>query len=510
MPAGATIDLPPRYESPRHLANGGMAAVYAARDALLGREVAIKVLAAHVAEDADAVRRFQREARAAARVSQHPHVVTIYDVGEHDGQPFIVMQLMEGGSLARVLRGGPPPRQEALRWVSETAAALDAAHDLDVIHRDVKPGNLLLDNRRRLGVADFGIARLAYESAVTMTGQVLGTAAYVAPEQAAGEGATAASDRYALAVVAYELLTGKRPYRGGTMAAQARQHVEAEPTPASAHDSDLPAAVDGVLRRGLAKDPGARWPSSGEFAEALANAAADDPTEATRPLAAPPLPPDRGNGAATAASPREPLPKRAAPEPPLSQRRVSARRWLPVALVALLVALVGVIALVSGGGDDPEPASQPERSAPERASSQPREEPAAAAPAEQQQEQSGASASALNDQGFALMNQGRYDEAIPVLQQAAERCGDSRETVCAYALYNLGRSLRLAGRPDEAIPILERRLAYGNQTEVVQAELDAARSAASDEAVTTGGDDGGDTDEGPSKGDGKAKGKKGD
>jgi len=547
MPAGATIELPPRYESPRHLANGGMAAVYAARDAVLGRQVAIKVLAAHVAEDPAAVRRFQREARAAARVSQHPHVVTIYDVGEHDGRPFIVMELMEGGSLAHVLREGPPARGEALRWVAETAAALDAAHELDVIHRDVKPGNLLLDDRRRLGVADFGIARLAYESSVTLTGQVLGTAAYVAPEQAAGEGATAASDRYALAVVAYELLTGKRPYRGGTLAAQARQHVEAEPAPASSHDPDLPAAVDGVLRRGLAKDPGARWPSSGELAEALAVAAGEDATEVTQPLTAPTRPAAAaaaaGNGAAGEAAAKTPVPDRAgldrgardrpvpdraasgrmaqgpvpdraasgrmAPGPvpagPLSRRRVSARRWLPVALVGLLVLLVGVIALASGGGDEPRTASGPDRTAQERPRSQPREEPAAAAPASGSE---GESAAALNDRGFALMNQGRYDEAIPPLQQAVERCGDSRETVCAYALYNLGRSLRLAGRPDEAIPILERRLTYDNQTEVVQAELDAARrDAGQDDSATSSAPPGADHSREENAGNGRGKGK---
>ncbi|HVE69128.1 MAG TPA: serine/threonine-protein kinase, partial [Solirubrobacteraceae bacterium] len=141
MSVGATVELPPRYRDPRHLANGGMAAVYAAEDDVLGRRVAVKVLAAHFAEDPAAVHRFQREARAAARVSQHPHVVTIYDVGEHAGRPFIVMELRVGGSLAQVLREGVPPRADALRWVAEAGSALDAAHALDIVHRDVKPGN---------------------------------------------------------------------------------------------------------------------------------------------------------------------------------------------------------------------------------------------------------------------------------------------------------------------------------------------------------------------------------
>ncbi|MDX6670708.1 MAG: eukaryotic-like serine/threonine-protein kinase [Solirubrobacteraceae bacterium] len=478
MPSAVTIALPPRYRDARHVASGGMAAVYAAQDSVLGRAVAIKVLSAHVAEDPDAVRRFQREARAAARVSQHPHVVTIYDVDEHDGQTLIVMELMEGGSLSAVLREGRPPREDALRWVAEAASALDAAHERDVVHRDVKPGNLLLDDRRRLGVADFGIARLAYESSVTMTGQVLGTAAYVSPEQARGEGATAASDRYALAVVAYELLTGARPFPGGTFAAQARQHVEDEPTPAHSLATDLRPAVDGVLQRGLAKDPAARWPSAAEFAEALALAAGEDATEVTRPIAAVPA------GRAAGASSRRPPTRRAA-------------RWLPAALVGLLVLLVAVIALASGGSDKrAQRASGPARAQPAQTTSTPTAS-APSAPAT-----AAAGISSLNHQGFALMNQGRYDEAIPLLQQAVSQCGDSRDTVCAYALYNFGHSLRKAGRPAEAIPVLERRLGYDNQTGAVQAELDAARREAAGGATPapSGGD-------GKGKGNGKSKGR---
>jgi eukaryotic-like serine/threonine-protein kinase len=182
--AGLTIELPDRYAGVRHVANGGMAAVWAAEDQVLGRLVAIKLLAAHLAEDERAVHRFMREARAAATLSSHPHVVTIYDVGEHGGRPFIVMEHMAGGSLAAVVRKRRPPLDDSLRWLGEAAGALDAAHERGIVHRDVKPGNLLLDERRRLGVADFGIARLAWETSVTQTGQVLGTAAYLSPEQA--------------------------------------------------------------------------------------------------------------------------------------------------------------------------------------------------------------------------------------------------------------------------------------------------------------------------------------
>src|SRR3954447_366947 len=193
------ISLPERYRVVRHLANGGMAAVWEAHDELLDRDVAVKVLASHLGADDRARKRFQREARAAAGLSTHPNVVTIYDVGEHNDRVFMVMEIMRGGSVADRIRSGPEiPRATALRWLREAGSALDAAHDAGVVHRDIKPANLLLDDHDRLGVADFGIARLAWEDQLTLTGQVLGTAAYLSPEQAMGEPATAASDRYAL------------------------------------------------------------------------------------------------------------------------------------------------------------------------------------------------------------------------------------------------------------------------------------------------------------------------
>src|SRR4051794_35545269 len=258
MPAAtpARISLPDRYRVVRHLANGGMASVWEAHDELLDRAVAVKLLASHLSEDERARRRFQREARAAAGLSSHPNVVTIYDVGEHNHRVFMVMEIMRGGSLADRLRSGREISHEtALRWLREAAAALDTAHDAGVVHRDIKPANLLLDERERLAVADFGIARVAWEDQLTATGQVLGTAAYLSPEQALGEPATAASDRYALAVVAYELLTSTRPFEAEHFAAQARAHVEDPVPPASSRAVvDLSPAVDAVLERGLAKD----------------------------------------------------------------------------------------------------------------------------------------------------------------------------------------------------------------------------------------------------------------
>jgi serine/threonine-protein kinase len=234
MPAPlAPFSLPGRYRLEGGIAAGGMAAVYAAHDTLLDRPVAVKVLAEHLNDNASARRRFQREARAAAALSTHPAVVTIYDVGEHEHRSFIVMERRTGGSVADALARGPVAPRRALRWLQETAGALDAAHERGVIHRDIKPGNLLLDGHDRVAVADFGIARLAYEDQLTRTGEVLGTAAYIAPEQATGDEATAASDRYAQALVAFEQRTGRKPFRADHFAAQARMQIE-DPVP-SAH-----------------------------------------------------------------------------------------------------------------------------------------------------------------------------------------------------------------------------------------------------------------------------------
>jgi serine/threonine-protein kinase len=326
------ISLPDRYRVVRHLANGGMASVWEAHDELLDRDVAVKLLAPHLGEDERARRRFQREARAAAGLSSHPNVVTIYDVGEHKNRVFMVMEIMRGGTLGDRLKSHEDvPHEKALRWLHEAAAALDTAHDAGVVHRDIKPGNLLLDNQERLAVADFGIARLAWEDQLTATGQVLGTAAYLSPEQAMGEAASAASDRYALAVVAYELLTGTRPFEAEHFAAQARAHVEDPVPPASSRSVDhLSKAVDAVLERGLAKDPKDRWGSSEEFVTALERTLeAPESTKPTRMLGR------RGKaGAASALAGDEAAARRARDDRDGASRRALDDRdgdggWLP-------------------------------------------------------------------------------------------------------------------------------------------------------------------------------------
>jgi eukaryotic-like serine/threonine-protein kinase len=485
------IALPDRYRVVGHIANGGMASVWAAEDELLGRLVAVKVLAPGYAADASARRRFEREARAAARVSDHPNVVTIYDVAEHDGQAFIVMEHLSGGTVAdRLRRPQPVPRGAAMRWLDGAASALDYAHGCDLIHRDVKPGNLLLDGAGRIAVADFGIARIATDTAMTNTGQVLGTAAYLSPEQALGKPATDASDRYALAVVAYELLTGRKPFTGEVAAAQARQHIEAPMPPAEG----VPGAVDGVLRRGMAKEPADRPASATEFVGDLRQALDGEPTAATAVAparftrAAPPPPPT--------------------PAPPATADRRPSRRPFLIALAAIVFVLAAVIAAIAGGGGGGDTANDaattPHTTAVQHKAKPKQPTPAATTPAQTQtqtpaqtqaQQPATTDKRALELRGHSLIAQGNYDAAINVLSQAVKDCPVATTDPCAYALFDLGHALRLAGRPSEAIPVLQQRLQNPDQRGVVQHELELAQAAANGGAE-------------PGKGHGKGKGKK--
>ncbi len=267
---GGGVRLPSRYAEPELIARGGMSEVYRATDTVLDRPVAIKVLREQYADDGEFLQRFSREAVAAGRLSGEPHTVTIYDVGAWDGRPTIVMELFEGGSLDDVLRAtGAQPPERALRWLDHAAAALDHAHAHGVVHRDVKPANLLLDSDATLHVADFGIASALGSASLTRTGTVLGTVGYLAPEQAEGKPATPASDRYALAVVAFELLTGIRPFARDPAMAEAAAHIT-EPVPsATSLRPELPTTAVAVLERGLAKDPAARYASCRAFVDAL-------------------------------------------------------------------------------------------------------------------------------------------------------------------------------------------------------------------------------------------------
>ena len=264
--------LPKRYTSVSLIARGGMGEVYRATDSVLQRKVAIKLLSERHAGEEDVRARFRREALAAARLSGTPHVITIFDVGEHRRRPYIVMEYLDGGSVHDRLREGPVPPGQSLEWLAQAGVALDRAHAEGIVHRDVKPANLLLDRDGNIVVSDFGIASTTGVDTLTLPGTILGTAGYLSPEQARGEPSTAASDRYGLGVVAFELLTGRRPFEGDTAATEAFAHVNAPVPSARSLYPELPPGVDDVLERALAKDPADRPVSCGELVRDLRDA----------------------------------------------------------------------------------------------------------------------------------------------------------------------------------------------------------------------------------------------
>jgi anti-sigma-K factor RskA len=292
-----------------------MGAVFLAWDRVLSRHVAIKVLASELSADEVARERFARETALAGRLGAHPHIVTAYEAGEWERQPYVVFEYMPNGSLADQLQdGGTPPRSQALRWLAQAADAVDYAHGAKVIHRDIKPANLLLDAEGNLGVADFGVSRRDGEATLTSAGEVVGTAGYLAPEQVDGRGACAASDRFALGVVAYQLLTGRLP---------------------AAHRGELAPEVEAVFDRALADEPDRRYPTAAAFVDALRSSLAAEPSPATLP----------------ARTRRRLLPERTTPgarRPPAPARhRQRGRLWRFG--VALLAALAVAAPATAGG-----------------------------------------------------------------------------------------------------------------------------------------------------------------
>ena len=393
------------------------------------------------------------------------------------GAPFIVMEYLAGGSVAGTLRrasgDGLDPGFVA-GCVADAAAALDYAHSLDVVHRDVKPGNLLLDDSDRVRVADFGIARLMSEATITHSGEVLGTAAYLSPEQALGEPTTPASDRYSLAVTAYEMLTGTRPFEAEAVLARRGSGNTEAPRPASARNPALPKTVDSVLAHGLANAPEKRFASAAEFAGALERALS----------ARKPAPVHFANERATYA----PLVSYAA-------RRRGPGAWIgALALVAVIALVAGIVTGVGNSSSSKTHRSRvvadapahkraartpaaaapphPKRTTPTTTRTTPAASTSTAAVAPVPQ-----SPTSLDAQGHEMMVQGNYTGAISAMRQVLAST-PSNSLLHAYALYDLGRSLRLAGDPQAAIPILEQRLQYPNQTAVVQVELKLAERAA--------------------------------
>ena len=383
-----------RYRIEGRLGAGGMSTVYRAMDGVLERPVAVKLLAEHLAEDDAFVARFRREALAAARL-QHPNIVQVFDSGRDidSGRHYIVMELVDGPSCADLLRDcGTLEIDTAVRTVRDACHALDYAHRAGVVHRDVKPGNLLIaEETDTTKLADFGIAKAAEQSRITQVGSVLGTAAYLSPEQARGQEAGPPSDIYSLGVCAYQFLTGRLPHEYGSLTELALKQQNDPVEPVSSLRPEVPPALDRAITLCLARDTESRYASALELAEALDAGLRDEATEATnrlesttqafgpdadrtqampataatqavaRPRTAPPV-------AAPAPRPYRPEPA-AAPRSTAPAGRNRRLRALVIGLVILLAAVAVFIVLSATGGTSARQVSPvSERSVPSQVS----------------------------------------------------------------------------------------------------------------------------------------------
>jgi eukaryotic-like serine/threonine-protein kinase len=370
------VEIAGRYRLEGRLGYGGMSTVHRAFDLRLERQVAVKVLAGHLAEDPTFVSRFQREAQAAARLV-HPNIVQVFDSGQDGtGEYFIVMEYVEGSSCAEILRDyGWVEVDEALSIIEQACEGLQYAHRHGVVHRDVKPGNLLRARDGAVKLADFGIAKATEQSSITQVGSVLGTASYLAPEQARGEEAGPQADVYSLGVVAYQLISGRLPYEASSLTELALKQQQEEPPTLDTLVAAVGPELADAVAMALALRPADRYQTALQMRQALeagargippaglrSGGAVADLTEATSPLGARG---ERGDertstaraGPSRTVTPRRPRPGpargRAAvaqpPEPPVPRRRParrsSTRRTL-LALLALLVLVLAVIAVV--------------------------------------------------------------------------------------------------------------------------------------------------------------------
>jgi eukaryotic-like serine/threonine-protein kinase len=331
-----------RYELEELVGTGGMSTVFRARDRQLERRVAIKILHEHYARDPEYLERFRREARAVAKLS-HPNIVTVIDRGDDDGRQYIVFEYVEGENLKElILRTGRLPVRQALELALAVADGLAFAHDRGLVHRDVKPQNVLLNGEGEVKVTDFGIARsLRVEHGVTQTGTVLGTGEYLAPEQASGKQVSPATDVYSLGVVLWELLAGDVPFVGENFVAIALRHVNEPPPLLRERRPDVSPRLEAAVDRALAKDPARRFPSMAAFATELRACLSEVERDAVPP------PPADDLAMTLVTPPAHAPPPAARPGPPARRRR---RRPLVWVLVALLVAAAAFAAVFLLGG----------------------------------------------------------------------------------------------------------------------------------------------------------------
>ena len=480
MPKDDDTLIAGRYRRLGTIGVGGMARVVLAEDERLGRQVAIKAL--HADSPQDTAQRFEREARLGASLN-HPNLVSVYDVVSDRESVLIVMEYVDGRTLKEALADGPLDEETAMSVIVDVAAGLDHAHAEGVVHRDVKPANILIRADGVAKLADLGIATAAESTRITRSGIVLGTAVYMAPEQLEGEEAGPAADVYSLAAVAFEALSCQKARDGSSPMEIAHRTATGPPPDLLEAWPAAPAAAARALARGMTREPGERQASAGELASDLEEALAEPPAPAAFDRADRTVPMER-----TAAPRVQPRARRGLPS------------WLPATAAVVALCAVAAVVLASTGGSEGS-GSDSAGQAEERPGSPARDrttpttaEAPAPAPAEEPTEEPEAApeepvgdvgidpgeGARLDAQAFGLIQQGRYAEAVPIAREAvASFPEDSQTTNYAYALFNLGTALNRSGSPDEAIPYLEKRLSFSDdRREVVQAELDDARANA--------------------------------
>lgn len=358
------VTIAERYELREVVGRGGMGEVWAARDTRLHRDVAVKLLSAQMASEPAVRARFETEARSAACLN-HPNVVSVFDTGEHDGVPFLVMELLPGRTLADEMRDGPLDAARACDVGAQVLAAVGASHAAGILHRDIKPGNVLLTAEGTAKVSDFGIAKSTEGLNVTSVGMVVGTASYLAPERVAGEPATPQSDLYAVGVVLYEALTGRRPFDADTPIGMMRAIESGTPSPLSELCPGLDPGLAATVERAMDRDPARRFGTASEMAESLKDRAPTAPDAVSATIATAAFPTTEATpSSATAETLAVPVvgadtmvTEHLHPSAPVTVHRA---RWLRdrAVMVGLVVAILLVAAvLLLAGGNDPQPSS---------------------------------------------------------------------------------------------------------------------------------------------------------